>query len=222
MKSSHIHLIALTGIGIILFFTGCKKEVFDTVPPVTDLCDSLTYEDHTKQIIDTKCATPACHASGGGAPGDFTNLENIRANKDKIVDRVFVRGDMPPADLPGLSATEKDVLKDWLECGAKGTASSPAPTPQDTTGNGGSASDVPTYRADIAPLIANRCGGCHGANGSGGVSNITDYANLKKLVDNGSLKRTAIDDKTMPKGGPLPQNEIDLLQKWLDNGAKND
>ena len=67
MNRSTLYLQGLTIIGFILFFSGCKKEVFDTVPPVTDVCDSLNYQDHTKQIIDTKCAIPGCHAAGGGA-----------------------------------------------------------------------------------------------------------------------------------------------------------
>ena len=90
---------------------------------------------------------------GEELPGDFSNLENIRVNKDKIVDRVFVKGDMPPAGSPGLSSAEMDVLKDWLECGAKGTAATPQP--QDTTGNnsnnGGDTTSTTTisYKNDV-------------------------------------------------------------------------
>lgn len=59
-----------------------------------------------------------------------------------------------------------------------------------------------------------KCTTCHGS--LGGV-NLETYENV--LLNLSAVKRTALETKTMPKGGFLTQYEAALLRKWIDMGA---
>ena len=84
-----------------------------------------------------------------------------------------------------------------------------------------------SYSNHIAPLIKAKCStglgpgtGCHDAW-------ILTYDGVKGSADNGSLIRTIVIDKTMPK---IPNNfgiedltdeEINILICWVENGSPN-
>mgnify|MGYP000091342227 CR=1 FL=1 len=78
------------------------------------------------------------------------------------------------------------------------------------------------FAADIFPIITNECVNCHGANfPSGGVS-LNNYENVKISVDNGSFygSITATNGyRIMPQSGSLPDNEIQLIDTWIKEGA---
>jgi WD40 repeat protein len=91
---------------------------------------------------------------------------------------------------------------------------------------------------DIAPILKEKCFGCHGSKNPKGKLDMTKYANLRK----GGTKEdpiapghpddsylitvlTATDKKRMPpkeSGAPLPQNQIELIERWIEQGAKLD
>ena len=81
-------------------------------------------------------------------------------------------------------------------------------------------SDV-TYQNSVKIIIENNCLGCHGAiPTSGSPMSLTTYANVKQAVlARGLIERTKLQQGNgllMPQGGPkLPQNQIDILDKWL-------
>ena len=83
--------------------------------------------------------------------------------------------------------------------------------------------DSVTYTNDIKPIIDSKCVSCHYAGGTGnGDYQTSPYAGLKQKVDNGSFKNRAIILHDMPQGGPpLSQEEMDLINCWLDAGAPN-
>lgn len=73
-----------------------------------------------------------------------------------------------------------------------------------------------SWKSEIKPIIDRSCAksGCHGINSS--RARLTTYpevkanaANIKSKTQNGS----------MPYDGPLPQNEVDLIACWVDDGA---
>lgn len=100
---------------------------------------------------------------------------------------------------------------------AKLASAAPAPLTADKC-------DTITYTKHISPIIQSNCATgslCHGAGAS--QVNLTSYSLVKSIADNGKLKSYAIDGtpEIMPKGGPkLPQNQLDLIQCWLNNGEK--
>jgi len=75
-----------------------------------------------------------------------------------------------------------------------------------------------TYQADFKLIIDQNCAsiGCHDANSASG--NFTSYEGLKVKLDNGSFEQRVIIQKNMPASGPLPQETIDQLKCWLENG----
>ncbi|MEP6596583.1 MAG: hypothetical protein ABJA71_11590 [Ginsengibacter sp.] len=81
------------------------------------------------------------------------------------------------------------------------------------------------YTADIKPILVLRCYSCHG-NGLEQIGvNFDTYANVKKQVDNNKLinviKHTP-GYTPMPFGLPkLSSCEIDKIQDWINNGARD-
>ena len=85
--------------------------------------------------------------------------------------------------------------------------------------------DVPTevsYSNDVFPIIQMSCATteCHS---QGGFANgiFENYDGLKAKVENGSLRQRVLVDKDMPLGGSLSDEELAILEAWIDNGAPN-
>lgn len=96
------------------------------------------------------------------------------------------------------------------------------------------------YKADVQPIIKQYCMECHVAGGKGHEKSgrlMTSYENLMKGTKFGSLIKPG-DSLTsvmimlvegradpsikMPHGKEsLPKEKIDLLKKWVEQGAKN-
>ncbi len=76
----------------------------------------------------------------------------------------------------------------------------------------------PTYDNEIKSILSVSCGGssCHGQGGSEG--DFSTYTLLKPVLDNGSFKDVVLVKKTMPKTGSLSQDQLNLLQCWVENG----
>lgn len=82
--------------------------------------------------------------------------------------------------------------------------------------------DTITYTNHIKPIMEKYCLSCHGTPLAGGAPIFLDtYTSVKASGSNGSLKREAIDQASMPLGGPpLSQSNQDLISCWLNNGMK--
>jgi Flp pilus assembly protein TadD len=85
----------------------------------------------------------------------------------------------------------------------------------------------PTYTAEIAPLINNRCGMCHHPSGSAPFSLLT-YADVKRRatqIADVTKKRFMPPWKADPENGPfigqqpLSDDEIARIRQWVDAGA---
>lgn len=83
-------------------------------------CDvtAVTYTTDVAPIINSSCATTACHASGGSGPGNFNDFSELAA---KVADgsfenRVLVQMTMPP-NVP-LQDCELQILQAWIDNGA--------------------------------------------------------------------------------------------------------
>jgi WD40 repeat protein len=91
---------------------------------------------------------------------------------------------------------------------------------------------------DIAPVLKEKCYGCHGAKNPKGKLDMTKYASFRKggtkddpiapgNPDDSYIMTvlTATDKKRMPpkdSGDPLPQDKIALIEHWIQQGAKLD
>jgi len=89
-----------------------------------------------------------------------------------------------------------------------------------------------SYAKDVQPIFNDNCAGCHG--GAGGLT-LTSYDSLMAGGAKGPVivagspdtselyKRiTGQSQPSMPRGGaPLSQDKIDLIAKWIKEGAAN-
>lgn len=115
-------LIVLAIILGLLSLGGCyydKEELL--YPGACDPGDATVagYWTSTIQpIIQSRCATPGCHVTGGTGPGDFTQYTNVKARVDDgaIQQVVLVQGSMPPSG--SLPACDQQKLQAWINAGA--------------------------------------------------------------------------------------------------------
>jgi mono/diheme cytochrome c family protein len=91
---------------------------------------------------------------------------------------------------------------------------------------------------EIAPILKEKCFGCHGAKNPKGKLDMTKYQSFRKggtkddpiaagNPDDSYLMTvlTATDKKRMPpkeSGDPVPQKQIELIERWIQEGAKLD
>lgn len=205
-------IIAFTLLG----FNSCKKEVFDTSEPVvveeeepTDECKDLYYNAGAKSIIEAKCAT--CHPNNGQRPEDYKDPLTVAGSGALIKQRIEAKT-MPPSNAPQLTDDEISIIVKWIDCGTQ------LDPKTDTT----AAPAKVSFKNEIKPIIDVNCAvsGCHVSTFSG--FDFTTTADIKTNADNGKIKDQVVVKKTMPKGGSLKQSEIDLIEKWLDEGAEID
>ncbi len=83
------------------------------------------------------------------------------------------------------------------------------------------------------PIFQNTCIKCHGgSDGTKGDLSLKTYDDMMKggkdgqVVNPGDSKNSMlwqmVDNGKMPRRQPkLPQDQIDLIAKWIDEGAKN-
>ena len=88
-----------------------------------------------------------------------------------------------------------------------------------------------SYDLNIKPIIDRGCalGGCH-VNGGDGPGIYTNYENIIPFIEDGSFRRTTIEQKDDPligmppkwsnNGAPkeLTEAELELITCWLENG----
>ncbi len=158
-------------------------------------------------------------------------------------------GDMPRGGAK-VSPQELKTLKDWIMQGAKfdGTdlnaplAAAPTPTPNNDRPEVKMATGKETvsFAADVAPLLVENCTGCHiNAMQDRGGLRMDTFAQILRGGDSGEivlpgrsadsllikkLKGMGIEGARMPAGGrpPLSDQSIQLIAKWIDEGATLD
>lgn len=95
-----------------------------------------------------------------------------------------------------------------------------------------------SFSRDIAPVLVEQCLECHREGKSKGAYRLDDFALLQKPGDSESppvtpgnpeasellrLVATADEDERMPrKGDPLPPEKIELIARWIKEGARYD
>lgn len=70
------------------------------------------YKEDILPIVEQKCKI--CHSV---APMDWTDYKTFSGAQAKVLDRVFVKQDMPMKNFPQLTTEEQEKLKTWLDIG---------------------------------------------------------------------------------------------------------
>ncbi len=79
-----------------------------------------------------------------------------------------------------------------------------------------------TYTADVKSIIDNNCIFCHNDPPvNGAPTSLITFENVSNQANSvlNRISRQAGENGAMPTGGPrLPQQSIDLIQQWIDDG----
>lgn len=146
------------------------------------------------------------------APGESKVLQKIEGEA------------MPPGRRPKVPATERQVLREWIEAGAP-------PFPGEAQAPNGGAADKAATAARVKELFRTHCFECHG--GSKGTAKgvrILDYDGLlrKKKIVPGKPEESALfgrltdrdDPMPPPPNSPLKPEEVALVRAWIAEGAQ--
>jgi hypothetical protein len=142
-----------------------------------------------------------------GQPGGSDLYEVItETDPDKI---------MPPPPANPLTSAQRDIIRRWIEQGARNNICNDCDT------------SSYTYSGAISSIISNSCLGCHNNTNAGsygaGIS-LEGYNNLKAQGVNGKLYPAVshTGPYPMPKGGTkLNECRIKQIKKWIDNNYPN-
>jgi len=82
------------------------------------------------------------------------------------------------------------------------------------------ADSVVTFADDIEPFITGSCASTPSCHADGSTLPVLEtYDQITANI--AAIERRAIKTKTMPPSGPANQQELDGLQKWIDDGMPN-
>lgn len=207
-----------------------------TVLPCAALAEATpdpVFEPDVQPILQAKCGK--CHnpqARKGGL--DLSTIAGLRRGGEsgeaafgETLDESLLwimvdGGDMPPDGEPALDDAEKSLIRRWIEAGA------PAQN---------AAADTVTQH-DVLPYLYARCVVCHGRHKQEGELDLRTVASIRQGGKSGptivpgnpdeSLLLQRVHAKEMPpprdliRAGvrPLEANEIDLIAKWISQGAR--
>jgi hypothetical protein len=150
-------------------------------------------------------------------PAEIENYAKpMRANIEKARQLLEKQGEKfdPLPELPGMAAAG----------GAAKPAAAAAPP---------AAGEMVSFSRHVAPMLLAKCGGCHGTQSKGGF-NLGTFASLQRgsaeggrVIQAGSGEGSriveVIQTGDMPRGGgKISPDELALLSRWIDEGAKFD
>ncbi len=196
--------------------------------PISEPCDTDTvyFAQSILPLLVSNCAGPGCHDAISHESGvrlyDYSNImqqvdPGDPNNSDLLTDGIWETGDnaMPPSPNPSLTPAQQDLIVTWIQQGATNNSCT-----------GGCDTSNVTFSGTIAPLVQNNCAGgsCHDANAPTGNINLTTYAGVAQIANNGSLAG-AIQHQapytSMPPGLWLTQCQIDQVLIWVQDGSPN-
>lgn len=190
-------------------------------------CDPNTvyFQNTILPLLQSNCAGSNCHDAND--PQDnvqLTDYSNIMATgevnagnpNDSKLFEVLIESDpddrMPPAGQPPLSQSQIDLIYNWIAQGAQNNSCNSATC--DTS--------AVTYSNTIAPLLQNKCIGCHGSSNPGGNIVLTNYSSVVSAAQTGRLLGSVLrvsPYSPMPKGGnALPACDVASIRTWIREG----
>lgn len=216
------------------------KNPFDTT--LTGTCDStkINYVEHIKPVMTKYCTS--CHSTSLKLGGyDLSTYAGtlIPAKSGKLLGSVLHAAGFVPMPSTNLyiSTCEVNLIKRWIEqsylVDSIGSADTAVINPPITPGVNTCNPDTVYFASQILPLMVSSCAmsGCHDVISKKDGVIMTDYANIMNIVKAGNptgskLYKSLIDSDPgdrMPMApiAPFTQTQIDLVYKWILQGAKN-
>ena len=233
LKSISIGFV-LIGI-FVLGISSCKhdpvlSEIYQSnIPIFTGDCnsDTIYYERDIAPILNANCATSKCHDAGTAEHGvDLSSYSQViktgevipfNASNSELIEVLSESGDdqMPPPPSSQLPNSVKAIFSKWINQGAYNFECSDANQVCDTVSL--------SYQTNVSPILAANCIGCHSGSSPDGKIDLTTYANIKGLVDNGRLLGSIqhmYGYVAMPYNtAKLSDCKIATLRNWVAEGA---
>ena len=204
----------------------------NTDPPVIptgsdDACDpdSVYFQNQILPIFIGSCAVTGCHdQSSREADIALINYPNIMrgitpgdpgGSKYYKVITLEETDDLMPLDPITdngfrLPAEQIALIENWINQGATDNLCESCDTSNFS------------FSGRIAAIFSTSCAtsvGCHAAGSNNGP--FTSYAEIKPFIDNGSIEDRVLVKQDMPIAAPLPACDMEVLIKWIDDGAPN-
>ena len=171
-------------------------------------------------LMETKCGS--CHGStamGGLNLSTYADLMNGGASGPVVVSGDSANSVLYTLQVAGghpgtFTAEELAIIQGWIDAGASET--------------GGSAEPVsgPVWEGELATLLGEKCGSCHGPAAMGGL-NLSNYADMLNggasgpvvVPGDGANSLFVTVQQAGGHPGQLTEDEIALLQAWIDAGV---
>ena len=187
--------------------------------------DSVYFANQILPIFIGSCAVVGCHDQTSKADGislvSYSDImKGIKAGDPEDSEFFEVISDSSSDDLMpidpqtgegfSLPASQIALIEQWINQNAPDNACADCD------------SSVYNFSGPIMAIIATSCAtsiGCHASGSSFGA--FTSYENIRPYADNGSLLDRVILKMDMPIAAPLPDCDMDLFRRWLEDGAPN-
>jgi len=194
---------------LIFIFYSCRNDYY-----VPEIC----FEQKVLPILVNKCANQGCHNSSDKAEGyDFTSYEGVmkavkpnHANASKLWNSIRF-GKMPPKSHVQLTKDEKNIIKSWIQFGAKNEGC-----------NSFTCDTTHLSYSKVNSILSTYCLGCHNQNNFSGGWNLDNYEDVKIAASSGYLLGTVEwlpGYSKMPQSSPkIPDCDILKIKKWINDG----
>jgi mono/diheme cytochrome c family protein len=229
----------------IVCFISCKHDIPEgsvTPPPIVNPPSNpgggggtgggtgsnlVCFETDVLPIFQTNCAKSGCHDAASHQKGYvFDNYANIvrdgiepgNAGDSEVYEVLFETGNdkMPRPPNPDLSPAQKALIGRWINEGAQNTRN---------CNTGSCDPSLFKFNADIKPILATNCTGCHSGGAPSAGINLTSYDVVKQVAQNGRLVGAithAAGYSPMPKNAnKLSDCKINQIKNWVAAGAPN-
>lgn len=177
---------------------------------------AVTYVRDIKPLFQRLCA--ACHNEGSAIP-NWNSYEISFAKKDRLLDRVVIKRDMP-LGMP-MNDEERTLVAEWLKLGApqggveRAPAPAPTPAPAPPTSPEG---EILTYAKVKTAVFDQYCALCHNENSGDLMPNWGSFSVVSGRKDR-VYNRVVLEKNMPPEGMPFSEEARDMLKKWIDEGA---
>jgi len=237
-------LISALLLATIPWITGCVHQPIipdgyvPPPPPPTDTLtvlpdnpcdpDSVYFLNTIQPLINSNCAIPGCHDAGTAEDGvildtyaNIINTGDVRPGdpSDSELFEVLVETDpdklMPPpgSGVGPLTPDQIMAIFTWIQQGALENGCDDC----DTTNF--------TFSTGVWPIINTSCTGCHSGSAPQGGIALTNYTEVAASAASGALLGSmsgAAGYVSMPYNAPrLPDCSVDIIARWIDDGAPN-
>ncbi len=200
--------------------------------PMGDPClpDVVYFEKDVLPILRSNCAKSGCHdaitqekdiildsyanvmKSGEVRPYDLNKSDLYEVIRENDPDKR-----MPPPPNQPLTTDQIDIIKRWIQQGAKNLTCDETAGICDTT--------AVSFAAFVAPVLQTHCIGCHSGGAPSGGILLNSHAAVQTVALNGRLAGAithAPGYQPMPRGSArLADCTIDKIKAWIHHGALN-